>query len=190
MRRALLLLSVALLARSASGEPLPFSADLHPGTKLRLHVRSGDIRILGTDERKITVTVSGRYADRARDVQVKLAERGGATEVLVSGGPRNDVTITIHIPRDTDLYARVPFGEVHVENVRGDKDVAIHAGDLIVAVGEAAEYASVDASVGAGELDGAPFGESRGGLFRSFHKSGTGRYRLRAHVGAGDLTLE
>jgi hypothetical protein len=34
-----------------------------------------------------------------------------------------------------------------------------------------------------------PFGESRGGLFRSFEKSGNGRYKLVAHVGAGNLTL-
>jgi len=26
-------------------------------------------------------------------------------------------------------------------------------------------------------------------LFRSFHKDGSGKYKLRAHVGAGDLTL-
>jgi hypothetical protein len=34
-----------------------------------------------------------------------------------------------------------------------------------------------------------PFGESHGGLFRSFRKSGTGKYKLVAHVGAGELTL-
>ena len=31
--------------------------------------------------------------------------------------------------------------------------------------------------------------EFHGGLFRSFEKSGSGRHKLHAHVGAGDLTL-
>lgn len=30
---------------------------------------------------------------------------------------------------------------------------------------------------------------THGGLFRSFEKRGSGKYRLRAHVGAGDLFL-
>jgi hypothetical protein len=47
----------------------------------------------------------------------------------------------------------------------------------------------VEASVTTGGLEAAPFGESHGGLFRSFHKEGNGKYKLYAHVGAGDLTL-
>jgi len=47
----------------------------------------------------------------------------------------------------------------------------------------------VDASVNAGDVEASPFGESHGGLFRSFKKSGSGKYKLHAHVGAGDLTL-
>ena len=47
----------------------------------------------------------------------------------------------------------------------------------------------MDASVLSGDLSGRPFGEEHGGLFRSFEKVGNGKYRLHAHVGAGDLTL-
>ena len=36
---------------------------------------------------------------------------------------------------------------------------------------------------------GVDFGETKDGLFRSFEKTGTGHYRLHAHVGAGDLNL-
>jgi hypothetical protein len=94
------------------------------------------------------------------------------------------------MPRITDLYARIPYGEVHVEGVEGNKDISIHAGDLTVSVGKSSDYGHVDASVMSGELDGEPFGESHGGLFRSFHKAGSGKYRLHAHVGAGQLTLQ
>lgn len=190
MRRALLLLSVALLSPFAAADDLPFSRELASGTRLRLHVRSGEVHIVGTDEHRISVDVSGKNADLARRMRVRLAERGAATDVRISGGPKNGILVTIRIPRDTDLYARVPFGEVRVENVTGDKDIELHAGDLTVGVGDAADYRHVDASVLAGELDARPFGESRGGLFRSFRKSGGGRHRLHAHVGAGDLILQ
>jgi hypothetical protein len=48
----------------------------------------------------------------------------------------------------------------------------------------------VKASVGTGEINAKPFGESHGGLFRSLQKSGSGKYKLVAHVGAGELTLK
>jgi hypothetical protein len=51
------------------------------------------------------------------------------------------------------------------------------------------EWFMVEASVTSGGLKAPPFGENHGGLFRSFEKSGNGKYRLHAHVGAGDLTL-
>jgi len=47
----------------------------------------------------------------------------------------------------------------------------------------------LEASVTSGGLEAPPFGKNHLGLFRSFEKSGNGKYRLHAHVGAGDLTL-
>ncbi|MCI0408507.1 MAG: hypothetical protein L0191_08090, partial [Acidobacteria bacterium] len=45
------------------------------------------------------------------------------------------------------------------------------------------------ASVVTGEVDGAPFDVSKGGFFRSFERKGAGKYRLHAHVGAGEVSL-
>jgi len=179
----------ATMAESSDLFEHPFSADFAAGKKLRLHVRSGDVRIVGADQNKISVELSGRNASRSRDVSVRLTEKQGATIMRVTGGRHNELTITIRIPRETDLYARIPFGDVEVENVVGNKDIEVHAGDLSIAVGRAEDYAHVDASVTTGDLDGTPFGESREGFFRSFRKEGSGRYRLHAHVGAGDLSL-
>jgi hypothetical protein len=190
MRSAFLSLGALLLAATCPAQARPFSADFAAGGNLRLHVRSGEVHIVGADQDKISVEVSGKKAFEARDVRVRLKEKDGATDLRISGGPRKDVIITVRVPRNIDLYARIPFGEVHVENVVGNKDIELHAGDLTVAVGNSADYSHVDASVITGELDGEPFGEEHGGLFRSFKKEGTGKYRLHAHVGAGQLTLE
>ena len=118
-------------------------------------------------------------------------KRSGDSAVLdISGGPHNDVVITVEVPRRSNLHVRVPAGDVDVSGVTGDKDISLHAGDLKVDVGDPAEYARVEASVTAGDISARPFGESHGGLFRSFTKTGPGRYTLTVHLWAGDLTLK
>jgi len=167
----------------------PFSIEFPPQSRLDLRVRSGDVRVVGVEEHRITVEVSGRNADQSRDLKVRFEKRTDGARLRVFGGPRNGITITVRIPSTTDLRARVPFGEVAVEKVSGNKDVELHAGDLTVDVVDRLAYAKVDASVFSGEVDADVFGESHGGLFRSFRQDGPGTYRLHAHVGAGQLTL-
>jgi hypothetical protein len=171
-----------------TGEP-HFEAPLPSGIPLRLYLRSGDIRLLGADDNKISVDISGKNADKAKDIKHHLIVKESSAEFRLSGGPRNDFQITIRLPKNCDLFLRVPAGDVTVEGIAGDKDIELHAGDLSIHVGNPNEYSHVDASVSAGDVSAAPFCESHSGLFRSFRKSGSGRYKLHAHVGAGDLTL-
>lgn len=198
LRSAALLTCAVLLASPAIGQPKleatdianhPFSADFAAGGKLQLRVRSAEVHIIGTAEARISVELSGRNADEARKLKVQLDRRGNIARMRIRGGPRNDLRITIRIPSNTDLQARIPFGEVNVENVTGDQDVELHAGELNIEVGDPKDYSRVDASVFTGELDAGPFGGSHGGFFRSFQKTGGGRHRLHAHVGAGELSL-
>jgi hypothetical protein len=76
-----------------------------------------------------------------------------------------------------------------MQNVIGDKDVEMHAGQLTIHIGQPADYSHVEGSVTSGEVDAPPFDVSKGGLFRSFQENGPGKYRLHAHVGAGELDL-
>jgi hypothetical protein len=199
MRSAVLFLCGVLAATAAAGETTvdvrdavnhPFSADFPSGRRLRLLVRSGEIRIVGTTEERISVELSGRRAQAPGNVRVRMAEKNGDAVLRITGGHKNEITTTIRIPRRTDLFARIPFGDVSVENVEGSKDIELHAGDMTIEIGSPADYGHVDASVNTGDLDGRPFGEMKDGLFRSFRKAGDGKYRLHAHVGAGDLKLE
>ncbi|HEX4439024.1 MAG TPA: hypothetical protein VH854_03075 [Thermoanaerobaculia bacterium] len=203
MRTAALVFCAALLAPAAcrAGEPWveatdivhhPFSADFDAGGRLRLSIRSGEIHIVGTSDPKVSVALSGwsSHEEKAKKVKVKFRRNGRDGEMKITGGPSNDLTITVHVPSETDLHARIPFGEVSIERVRGSHDVELHAGDLTIDVGDPKDYGHVDASVNAGDLDGGPFEQYKDGLFRSFKVEGEGRYRLHAHVGAGDLVLE
>jgi len=167
-----------------------FEAAVPPGARIALHIRSGEIRIVGAEEGKVSVDVSGKNKDKIEDLRYRLTSSSGNAELHVSGGPHNDLTIEVHVPHNSELYARIPAGDVTIENIAGSKDVQLHAGDLTIAVGNPADYSHVEASVTAGDINAHPFGESHGGLFRSFKKSGSGKLTLYAHVGAGDLTLK
>ena len=84
----------------------------------------------------------------------------------------------------------VPAGDLTLEGVTGDKDVELHAGNLVIAVGNAADYRRADASLMAGDLTAPAFDVEKGGLFRSFEKNNPGgKYLLHAHVAAGEITL-
>jgi hypothetical protein len=170
----------------------PFSVDFAPQGRLDLQVRSGDVRVVGTNQATISVDLSGSSVDdaRTRDLKIGFESKDGDAKMRISGGPKEGLTITVRIPAKTDLRARIPFGEVVVENVSGNKDVWLHAGDLTVEVGDRAAYSRVDAFVFTGEVDAVAFDESHGGLFRSFHHDGQGTHRLHAHVGAGQITLQ
>ncbi len=167
-----------------------FEAAIPPTVRVALHIRSGEIRIVGSEDGKLSVDISGRNKDKIEDLRYRLTSSSESAELHISGGPRNDLTIEVHVPRNAELYARIPAGDVTVENVNASKDVQLHAGDLTIYVGNPADYSRVEASVMAGDIEASPFGESHGGLFRSFKKSGTGKLTLYAHVGAGDLTLK
>jgi len=172
---------------SARGD---FAAPFPSGGELHLSIRSGDVRVVGGAEDQLVVRYEGYNADRADEVRVSLARTSPEVAKLrIQGGPRKRITIVVEIPRSTDLVVRMPFGELVVEDVVGDKDVELRAGDVSLDVGDASQYGHVDGSVTSGGLTARGFGVDTGGLFRSFTRKGTGSYRVHAHVGAGQLTL-
>jgi len=168
----------------------PFEADFFSGGQIDLHIRSAEIHIIGTDENKIGVRVAGRQGSNSTDMKARFGRSDNSCELRITGGPHNELTINVQVPKNSNLFVRVFAGDVEVNGIIGNKDIELHAGDLTIGVGDAADYAHVKASVSTGEINAKPFGESHGGLFRSFEKSGSGKYTLVAHVGAGELTLK
>jgi len=107
----------------------PFTADFNSGGKLRMHLRSGDFHIVGGPDNKITVRITGRNAYRASDMRVQLEGSNNSADLTVSGGPKNDLEVTIEMPRKTGLYVRMSAGNLELRHVTGDKDAELHAGE-------------------------------------------------------------
>jgi hypothetical protein len=167
----------------------PFDAEFSSGGQIDLHIRSAKIQIVGSDENRIGVRVSGEQGSKSTDMKARFGRSSNSCELRITGGPHNELTITVRVPKNSNLLVRIFAGDVEVKGITGNKDIELHAGDLTIGVGDPTDYSHVQASVTTGDIDAKPFGESHGGLFRSFEKSGSGKYKLVAHVGAGELTL-
>jgi hypothetical protein len=105
----------------------------------------------------------------------------------VTNTPHNNFHAVIEVPQVADLHIQLTAGNLTTRAIRGNKDIDSHAGNAEITVGDPGDYASVDASVNAGNIDADVFGGSKSGLFRTFKWSGHGKHVLRAHLGAGNL---
>lgn len=167
-----------------------FETNLASGANLRLHLHNGDFRVVGTDSEKISVHAEGKNVEQAKNIKIRLKRSEGAVDLKLSHVPKNELQVTIEIPRSTNLFARMRGGDLSVEGIAGDKDLELTGGDLTIQVGSAEDYAHVDLSVRFGDVSGTQFGDPKGWLGNSVRKDGNGKYRLHAHVMAGDLVLK
>ena len=115
--------------------------------------------------------------------------QGSRATIETDGPDRDGLHAVVRVPARTDLDIRLSAGELRIEGIEGHKDVDLYAGEVDIDVRHAADYRSVDASVWAGEIDAPPFNASKGGLFRSVDWTGTGPYRLRVSLWAGEIRL-
>jgi len=193
MRAALLTVlmvgATCLIAQDTKVEAIgksPTEAKFASGGKLRMELCSSGVEVVGEESNILRVEYD---ANRGNDVKVRIQVSGDHADLRVSSCPHNNFQVRIEVPKSSDLYVRMMAGQLDVRDVTGDKDIALSFGQLNLDVGKTELYARVNASVNSGELNASAFSVDKGGLFRSFSQSGPGKYRLRAHVGAGELDL-
>ncbi|HXJ90798.1 MAG TPA: DUF4097 family beta strand repeat-containing protein [Candidatus Binatia bacterium] len=167
----------------------PFQTNLSRINNLRLHLRDGDFRIVGTDSREITIHTDGKNRALAGKMQVQLKRTGDSLDITFSHVPKNEFQVTIAVPRETNLFARMRAGDLSVDGIAGDKDLELLAGDLSIQVPDPTDYGPVDLSVRFGDVSAYQFGSPKGTVGNSLKRDGSGKHRLHAHVFAGDLLL-
>lgn len=186
---AVLIFSGALLAaQDATIERIgksPVETKFASGGRIRMDLCSSGIDVIGKEGGQLRVS----YDPGRGDVKIRMRVSGDRADLKVTDCPRSNFRVTIEVPRSSALYVRMFAGELNVKDVTGDKDVVLHFGQLTMDVGKPDSYSRVDASVNSGDLEASAFNISKGGLFRSFDRSGPGTYRVHAHVGAGQLEL-
>lgn len=185
----------ALLACSSTGwgenhVPCAESLDtaLRSNTSLTIDSRPAGIEVVGTDKDELHVTCTADDDDSAR--HAKLRWNGGKLTVSGTYEHHGGLEVRVEVPRRTNLRVMMPAGEVEVENVAGDKDIDLYAGQITILANGEWDYRGVDASVDIGEVKASAYGVDKGGFFRSFtNKNAGGEYRLHAHVMTGEVDL-
>jgi len=159
----------------------PFTA----GGRVTMDLSAGEYEITGSSDNRVRLDWD---ADDRHDVDNRLTVQG--TEARVStDGPTNHFRVRIQVPARSNLYVRLTAGELTIKGIEGDKDVELHAGELDIDVVRPEDYGHVDAKIWAGEIHASAFRITKEGLFRSFDWNGTGKYRLHAHLKAGEMRL-
>jgi hypothetical protein len=177
------LVAPALFAQSSGS---PDEKDFVSGGKVEMTLESGDYNIRASSDNRIHVSWNEASA---KGVRVKLTTNGKSADLRVENTPHDNFHAIIEVPALTDLRIRLTAGNLEMAGIKGDKDIEAHAGNLDISVGSSSDWGDVDASVTAGDVNASAFHETRGGLFRSFKWKGPGKYRLHAHVMAGNVKL-
>jgi hypothetical protein len=166
-------------------------APLRSRAALVIESRPAGVEIVGTDAETIRVSCSVETG-HALDVELRFSGTPGYGRLNVTSPVRNEnLHIRIEVPKKTNLRFHMGAGEVTVQDVGGDKDVDLYAGQIRILSTADGIYKSVDASVDIGDVKASAFGVDKGGFFRCFSRTTKdGEYRLRAHVMTGEIDLE
>ena len=174
------------------GETL--NATLQPRALLTIDSRPAGLEIVGTDDETIHVSCTANDEENAKHVTLRFSSTSNGGKLAIEGTHlqhgNNNLRVRIEVPRRTSLRVRMFAGEVKVEEIKGDKDIEVGAGQITITAIHESDYRTVSASVGVGEVNAPAFNANRGGFFRSVAKSkATGDYRLHAHVTTGQIDL-
>ena len=172
-------------ARTSGTLERPFPAN----GSVKMDLVAGDYHIVGSLQERVRLDWSVRDAEALAKVKATADVKDRAVKITTDGPSSKNLKFTIQVPSRSDLYVRMSAGDLTIEEIHGNKDVELRAGDLRLDVGRAGDYRKVDASLWAGDIKASAFQVFKSGLFRSFDWAGGGEYRLHAHLMAGDMYL-
>ena len=156
------------------------------GGRIEMELSGGNYNIKSAAGDTIRVTFSGNTGNATAD----LATNGTKATLAVKDTPHSNFNAVIEVPKTSDVIVRLVAGNLEMAALTGSKDVDSQAGNVEITAGGPDAYASVDATVKAGNLDGGAFGKTEGGIGQHLTWSGHGKYTLRASLGAGNLELK
>jgi hypothetical protein len=160
----------------------PFAA----AGSIEMRLESGDYVVSASSDEHIRVSFGGNTGNAIAD----LTTNGTHANLAVRDTPHNNFRVTIEVPQTADLAVHLTGGNLQIGNITGNKEIDSKAGNVEISIQNPNDYRSVNASVTVGNLDGGPFGDSGSGLSPHLKWSGSGKYGLRANLGAGNLELK
>ena len=191
---ALSVCNLAGLAESKVSCDQTLTVPLRSGALLEIDSRPAGLEIVGADHETVNVTChGGNSEDAAPHIILHFSPSPAGGTLKIEGNHMrhgNNLHIRIEVPWKTNLRVQMPAGEVKIDEIKGDKDINVYAGQITISSLHEWNYRSVKASVTIGEVKAVAYQTDKGGFFRSFtHEDAMGEYRLRAHVMTGEIDL-
>ena len=184
-----LLVVIALASCSSKPEEVavmkvdkPFAA----AGAIEMQLDGGDYIIRASPDERIRVSFAGNTGNATAD----LGTNGTHANLAIKDTPHNNFRATVEVPATADLTVHLNGGNLEVAAIAGNKDFDSKAGNIGIAIPNSNDYGTVDAAVKVGNLSGGPFGDPGPGLSPHLKWSGSGKYTLRASLGAGNLELK
>ena len=189
----IILAAIALAACSSSPEPATVTAPVMKVDKpfaaagsIDMQLDGGDYIVRASPDEHIRVSFGGNTGNAAAD----LGTSGTHANLVIKDTPHSNFRATVEVPATADLTVHMSGGNLEIGAIAGNKDIDSKAGNVGIAIPNANDYGSVDATVRVGNLNAGPFGDSGSGLSPHLKWSGSGKYALRASLGAGNLQLK
>ncbi len=191
---ALLTLSIPGFAQTKTPCSQPVSYPLQSRAVLIIKSRPAGLHIVGTDQAMIHISCSASNDETAMNVAFNFSPTANGGKLFIEGPHiqhgNNGFQVKIEVPVRTNLSIRMFAGQITVEEVKGDKDIEVGAGQITISSIHDGDYRKVNASVSVGEVQARAFRTDQGGFFRKFSKEDSkGDYQLRAHVTTGQIEL-
>jgi hypothetical protein len=167
-------------------------APLRSSAMLTIDSRPAGIEIVGTDQERIHVSCTADDTDSASHIRLRFSGTPAHAKLTITGSyiKHGNLQIRVEVPRKMNLGVQMPAGQVKVDEIIGDKDIELYAGQITISSAHEWDYRNVNASVGIGQVNAQAYGEDKGGFFRVFRKENAdGEYRLHAHVTTGQIDL-
>jgi hypothetical protein len=168
------------------------AAPLRSRAMLTIDSRPAGLKIVGTDQDAIHLSCTADGVENAEQISIRWTGNQDDGKLTITGGSlkNGSLLVRIEVPRKTSLRVDMPAGEVKVEEIVGDKDIDLYAGQITISSARPWDYRIVNLSVDIGEVRAPVYGADKGGFFRTFRKqTAVGEYGLHAHVITGEIDL-
>ena len=167
-------------------------APLRRGAELTIASVATEIEVVGTDQEMIHVSCRADDPNIASDIRIQLSGSADHANLTITGDhlTHNNLHLRVEVPRKMELALQMAAGAVKVDDLVGNKDIELTAGQISISDAHDWNYKDVSASVSIGAVNAQVYGANRGGFFRVFHKTdANGEYRLHSHVLTGQIEL-
>lgn len=165
-----------------------------PGRQVDLNINVADVRIQpAADDHELRLVIrpkhpvsSGRMHSWIR--QLDVTDRGA--EILLQLPKLASAEVELDVPSSTALNIRLGIGNLDIDRITGDKNVAINVGNLTLSGLNRDDYGRTRLRADIGNLsDGIFPGHIYGMIGKSENVTGPGKFDIRAHVGTGNIDL-